>query len=201
MCRKHAIAATALIGAGLSLVSLGGTQAAPATQAPTATTLAASTTPAKSAPTPPTPRRKATPQERAAAERLEPLARAAFWAHEVNVDPTDQVAGVRLASALRALGQYSEAAAAAQQVLVLAPDNTDALMETARVYVAQGQGFYAVAPAKRMLVLAPKDWRPLSLLGIAYSQVRRNDDAMDAWREALKLSPENPVVLSNMAME
>ena len=46
----------------------------------------------------------------------------------------------------------------------------------------------------------PDDWRPWSLLGTAYEQVRRADDARAAWAQALALSPDNPDVLSNMAM-
>jgi Flp pilus assembly protein TadD len=207
MCRKHALAATALIGVGLSLAVLGPVQAAATDQAAAAPSVMSMTpvkvpaAPPAAPPAPKAPRPKASPQERADAERLQPLARAAFWAHEVNVDPIDQVAGVRLAAALRALGQYDEAAASAQRVLVIAPDNIDALLESARAYVAQGQGFYAIAPAERVKTLAPKDWRPLSLLGVAYAQVRRGDDATAAWRQALALSPDNPAVLSNMAME
>ena len=217
MCRKLALAATAQIGAGVLLTSPGAPAAAaePMTMSPvgdvtatplpllrakpnaaaTAQTQAQTQAPARQ------PRRKATAEERAAADRLIPLARAAFWVRETDIDPSDQVAGVKLAAALRALGQYDEAATRAQQVLVLAPDNIDALMESARAYVAQGQGFYAIAPAEHVRALAPKDWRPLSLLGVAYAQVKREDDAMAAWRQALALSPENPAVLSNMAME
>jgi Flp pilus assembly protein TadD len=203
MCRKLALAATALVGTALSLIGLDPALAAPAAAQPASMTPVATPAPAAAAPAakPLPPRRKATPEERIAAERLIPLARAAFWARETDVDPTDQVAGVRLAAALRALGQYTQAADAAQRVLVIAPDNIDALMENARAYVAEGQGFYAIAPAEHVRKLAPKDWRPVSLLGVAYAQVRRDDDAMAAWRDALVLSPDNPSVLSNMAME
>ena len=200
--RQTALAATALIGAGLSLAAAGPVLAGAPTEpapAPAPAVAKQSAAPAP-APTPP-PRRKATAQEREQADRLEPLARAAFWAREAEVDPVDQVAGVRLASALRALGQYPEAVASAQRVLVLAPDNTDALMETARAFIGEGQGFYAIEPAQKLHKLTPKDWRPLSLLGVAYAQVRRGDDAMVVWRQALQLSPDNPAVLSNMAME
>jgi Flp pilus assembly protein TadD len=37
-------------------------------------------------------------------------------------------------------------------------------------------------------------------MGVALQQVRRYEDADAAWRQALALSPENPAVLSNMAM-
>ena len=149
----------------------------------------------------PAPPRKATAEERAAAERLDPLARAAFWGRESQIDPTDPVAGVRLSAALRAMGQYDSAIQSASRVLVLDPRNMDALMETARGYIGEGQGFYAIEPLQRAQALAPKDWRPLSLLGVAYDEVRRYDDAQATWRAALVLSPENPDVLSNMAMQ
>jgi Flp pilus assembly protein TadD len=196
MCRKRALAATALIGAALSLAAVAPVQARSKDADP-----ALAANPKTPAATPPAqPRRKATPQERAEADRMEPLARAAFWAREADVDPTDTVAGVHLAIALRVLGQNPEAASAAQKVLVFDPNNADALLEIARAFIAEGQGFYAIEPAKHLQALAPRDWRPLSLLGVAYTQVRRDEDAQAIWRQALQLSPDNPAVLSNMAM-
>jgi Flp pilus assembly protein TadD len=192
MCRKLFLAATAVMA--LSAPSLAAAAAPPAAKAADPMAVA----PAARAPA--TPPRKASAQERADADRLDPLARAAFWAREASLDPTDETAGVHLAMALRALGQYSEAAQTAQQVLIANPRNYDALMETARDFLGAGQGFYAIDPAKQAAALAPRDWQPVSLLGVAYSQVQRNDDAQATWSQALALSPDNPAVLSNMAM-
>ncbi|HEX4198637.1 MAG TPA: pilus assembly protein TadD [Caulobacteraceae bacterium] len=161
----------------------------------------ASTPAPASAPAAATRPQKAGPQARADAARLEPLARAAFWGREAQIDPTDIVAAVQLASALRDLGQFDSAVQSASHALVIDPNNMDALMETARDYIAEDQGFYAIDPLAKAQALAPKDWRPLSLLGIAYAQVRRLDDAQVAWRQALALSPDNPAVLTNMAMQ
>jgi Flp pilus assembly protein TadD len=195
MCRNLVVAATALAATGMIV---GGAQAV--TQpAPQAMTPVVSPS-AAPAPPGPAPKRKASAQERVDAERLPAMARAAFWAREVNVDPTDVVANVRLASALRGLGQYSEAAESAQRALVIDPKNYDALLETARAFIGEGQGFYAIDPLTRAAAMAPKDWRPLSLLGVAYSQVKRDEDAQGVWRRALTLSHDNPAVLSNMAM-
>jgi Flp pilus assembly protein TadD len=197
ICRNAALAATALIAAALAPLAA---QAADAAAQPQPQPLSAAQVPAKTPVGPAAPSRKATAEQRAQAERLDPLARAAFWAHETDVDPADATAGIRLAAALRALGQYAEAAQSAQRVLTAQPDNLDALLELARAFVGQGQGFYAIEPAKHAQVLAARDWRPLSLLGVAYDQIHRNDDAAEAWRQALALSPDNPAVLSNMAM-
>ena len=192
ICRNPALAATAVIAAALAPLAARAADAAAQSPPPSAS--------AKAPAAPAAPPRKATVEQRAQAERLDPLARAAFWAHETDADPADATAGVRLAAALRALGQYPEAAQSAQRVLTAQPDNLDALMELARAFVGQGQGFYAIEPAKRAQALAARDWRPLSLLGVAYEQIHRNDDAAAAWRQALALSPDNPAVLSNMAM-
>jgi Flp pilus assembly protein TadD len=181
MCRKLASAATALM---LPLLIAG---AALADSRPAAA-------PAQAAPP------RASAAERAAAERMDALGRAAFWAAQVNADPRDADAGVKLAAALRALGRDQEAYDAAAQVLVIQPDNIEALLETARVAIADGQGFFAVAPALRAEKLAPKDWRGPTLLGVAYEQTSRPADALAAHRLAVKLAPDNPTVLSNMAM-
>jgi len=161
--------------------------------------------PAQSAPLPakpaaPQPLRKALPAERAAAERLDPLARAAFWSHETDVDPMDADAGVRLAVALRQLGRYDEADAAATKVTTLHPDNEEAILEIARARISERQGFYAIQPLKQASRIAPKDWRPYSLLGVALEQSQRPAEALEAYNHALVLSPENPAVLSNLAM-
>jgi Flp pilus assembly protein TadD len=137
---------------------------------------------------------------RAEAERLEPLARAAFWASQVDADPKDAEAGIRLAASLRALGRFNESAQAADKVLVLQPQNEDALLEKARTAVAAGQGFYAIEPSRKALQIAPKDWRAATLLAVALDQSQRPDDALAAHKKAMEMAPDNAVVLSNAAM-
>ncbi|MDQ1154765.1 tetratricopeptide repeat protein [Brevundimonas sp. SORGH_AS_0993] len=136
---------------------------------------------------------------RATYDRMDALSRSVFWASEQQADPTDAVAGVKLAQALRELGRYDQAAEAAQVTLNLKPTDLDALLELGRAHIARGQAFYGVAPLEKARDLAPRDWRPYSLLGVAYEQVRRFDDARAAWNQALVVSPDNPDVLANAA--
>src|SRR4051794_22252492 len=163
MCRKLWLAATALMLAPLVL-------AAPPAHAFGFAKPAASAAPAPAKPgdqaaqAAQAAQAKANAQDRETAERMDPMSRAAFWASQVNADPKDAVAGIRLASALRALGRYQEAYDAAQAVLVLEPRNLEALLETARVALADNQGFFAIEPARRAMAIAPKDWRAPSLL-------------------------------------
>lgn len=137
---------------------------------------------------------------RAAYDRADALSRSIFWAGENTLNPMDPVAGVKLAQALRELGQYDKAAEAAQSVLAAQPNNVEAMLEVGRAHIARGQAFYGIAALEQARDTAPRDWRPLSLLGVAYQQVRRPADAQAAWAQALVLSPDNPDILANSAI-
>lgn len=212
MCRKRALAATAQI-LTVSLATTAVLAASPASawgskpaappqaSAPaTAQTTTQTTQTTAAGPAAPPAPAKASAEVRAEAERMEPLARAAFWASQVDADPKDADAGIKLTAALRTLGRYDEAAQAVEAVLVLQPQNIDALLERARVAIAQGQGFYAIDPVRKALQIAPKDWRAATLLGVAMDQAQRPDEALDAHRKAIEIAPDNAVVLSNAAM-
>ena len=163
-------------------------------------------TPAKPAPNTMAPARsddsfvKATPQAIQAALRSDTLSQAAFFATQFDHDPTNAQLGLYLSNAQRAPARYQEAADTAHAVLLFAPNNPDALLAAARAHIAGGNGFYAIDPLKHLSDLKPKDWQAWSLLGVAYDQTKRPEDAQAAWQTALKLSPDNPAVLTNMAM-
>lgn len=187
MPRTRAAASAAL--ALLSLAAGGSIATGAAAQSSNVSTVAS--TPA---------RQPASAEERATYGRLDPLARSVFWSREMEVNPADPEAGPKLAEALRQMGQYDQAAAIGQQVLVTQPGNIEAMLEIGRAQIARGQAFYGIAPLEQARAAAPRDWRPLSLLGVAYQQVSRTADAREAWNAALTLSPDNPEVLTNAAM-
>lgn len=164
--------------------------------------LAAGAAQAQTAPkeTPAPVRAPASAEARAAYDRADPLSRSVFWTGEAEADPTDPVAGVKAAQALRELGRFDQAAEVAQRTLLVQPGNVEAMLEAGRAHIARGQAFYGVQALEQARDARPDDWRAWSLLGTAYTQVRRTADAQAAWDRALALSPENPDVLSNMAM-
>ena len=143
---------------------------------------------------------RASAEARALIARQPALSRAAFWAQEVSRDPRDAEAGVAFSAALRGMGKNEEAVGAAEAVLAFKPDHIEALLELARAQIARGQAFHAIAPARQAGRLAPRDWRSPSLLGVAYEAVDRAPEARTAWEQALQLSPDNPAVLTNLAL-
>ena len=147
-----------------------------------------------------TPRAPASAEARAAYDRADPLSRSVFWTEQAEINPLDPTAGVRAAQAMRELGRYQEAADMAERVLLVQPGNVEAMLEVGRGHIARGQAFYGVSALERARDANPRDWRAWSLLGTAYEQVRRSQDAQAAWAQALALSPDNPDVLTNMAI-
>ena len=143
---------------------------------------------------------KATPQQIENELRADPMSQAAFFARQFAHDATNAKLGLYLSNAQRAIGRYDDAAATAHAVLLFAPDNTDVLLAAARAHIEGSNGFYAIDLLKRLDELKPNDWQAWSLLGVAYDQTKRPDDAQAAWQTALKMSPNNPAVLTNIAM-
>ena len=147
-----------------------------------------------------TARQPATADVRAAYDRADALSRQIFWTDQAEIDPMDPVAGVKAAQALRELGRFDQAAEMAGKVLLVQPTNVEAMLETGRAHIARGHAFYGIAALEQARNARPGDWRAWSLLGAAYQQVRRPADAHAAWSQALAISPDNPDVLTNMAI-
>ncbi|MBI2262197.1 MAG: tetratricopeptide repeat protein [Caulobacterales bacterium] len=145
-------------------------------------------------------RTPATAEARAAYDRADPLSRSLFWTEQAEINPLDPAAGVKAAQALREMGRYDQAVEMAERILLVQPGNVEAMLEVGRSHIARGQAFYGVAALERAREARPDDWRAWSLLGTAYEQVRRSQDAQTAWAQALALSPDNPDVLTNMAI-
>ncbi|ESQ86560.1 hypothetical protein ABENE_18280 [Asticcacaulis benevestitus DSM 16100 = ATCC BAA-896] len=132
--------------------------------------------------------------------RADALTQSTFFTTQFEHDPTNVQIGLYLSNALRALGRYAEAADTAHRVLLFAPDNHDLLIAAGRAHIADNNAFFAIDPLEHAIELKPKDWQAYSLLGVAYDQTKRPEEAQTTWAKALALAPNNPMVLTNMAM-
>lgn len=104
------------------------------------------------------------------------------------------------AHALRAKGNFDDAAKALGQLMLVAPDNPQVVGEYAKVLTQQGRAQEAVPFAKRAIELNGNDWTLYSALGVAYDQLDEHAQARQAYEHALSLRPGAPEVLNNYAV-
>ncbi len=115
-------------------------------------------------------------------------------------NPGEKTASIDYARALRKLSRTSEAVAVMQAAAVKAPKDEQVLGEYGKALADDGQ----LAQAKDVLTRAytPDDpkWDVLSVQGAVADRMGDHDAAMGFYREALKIAPNEPSVLTNMGL-
>jgi Tfp pilus assembly protein PilF len=101
------------------------------------------------------------------------------------------------------LGQFSKASRTLSQVLRVSPSHPEALLERARVlYALQGKNRRALQYLDMALARAGRErWLRIEihrLRGHVYFQLDRDDEAIKAFRAALKLRPNDALLLSEI---
>ncbi len=114
--------------------------------------------------------------------------------------PTTLDGEIGRAQALRAKGDYSGAASALAQLMLVAPDDPRVVGEYGKVLVQQGHAKDAQAFLSRAVQLQPKDWTLYSALGAADDQLDNHADARLAYEHAIALAPQKASVLNNYAV-
>jgi Flp pilus assembly protein TadD len=115
-------------------------------------------------------------------------------------DPGEKTASIEYARALRALTRYSEAVAVIQTAAIKSPKDFDVLGEYGKALADAGQ----LAQAKDVLTRAytpdaPR-WDVMSVEGTVADRLGDHASAMQFYRDALKISPGEPSVLTNMGL-
>jgi len=115
-------------------------------------------------------------------------------------DPGDKIASIDYARALRGLTRYSEAVAVIQTAAIKSPKDFDVLGEYGKALADAGQ----LAQAKDVLTRAytpdaPR-WDVMSVQGTVADRLDDHASAMQFYREALKIAPNEPGVLANMGL-
>lgn len=109
-------------------------------------------------------------------------------------------AAVGLMQSLRELGDLDQARQVADGVLLAKPNDATVVAEVGKVRLASGQLPNAVALLQRAIELDQSDWKSRSALGVAYDRLGDSAKAEESYRAALEISPNNPVVLNNLAL-
>jgi Flp pilus assembly protein TadD len=115
-------------------------------------------------------------------------------------NPGEKVASIEYARALRALTRYSEAVAVIQTAAIKSPKDFDVLGEYGKALADAGQ----LAQAKDVLTRADTPdaprWDVLSVQGAVADRLGDHGSAMQFYRDALKIAPGEPAVLTNMGL-
>jgi Flp pilus assembly protein TadD len=135
-----------------------------------------------------------------ASAQNDPTTAATYYRNVYTRDPTNARAAVGLMQSLRELGAADQARDVADKIIVARPDDVAVLAEVGKVRLANGQVPEAVRLLQRATALDLQDWKSRSALGVAHDRLGETDKAEESYRAALRISPENAVVLNNFAL-
>ncbi len=115
-------------------------------------------------------------------------------------NPGEKTASIEYARTLRALSRYSEAVAVIQAAAIKAPGDLEVLGEYGKALADAGE----LAQAKDVLTRAytpdaPR-WDVMSVQGAVADRLGDHASAMQFYRDALKIAPGEPSVLTNMGL-
>lgn len=133
-------------------------------------------------------------------ETQELFAQAAFWSHEYDLNPSDLEATIKLAAAVRKLGNPSRAVEITQTSRAIHPRDPYLLAEHAAGLIADERALDAIPVLDQGLSLTPGYGRLWSLKGAALDQMEEYEAARMNYSRALQITPNDPNVLANLGL-
>jgi Flp pilus assembly protein TadD len=130
----------------------------------------------------------------------DPRHAADVYGERYRANPKDADAALAYGQALRVTGQRAQAAAVLEQAVISHPGNKALLAGYGRALADNGNFQQAFDVLARAHTPENPDWRILSVQGTALDQLGRHDEARRYYSSALKISPGEPSVLSNLGM-
>ncbi len=122
------------------------------------------------------------------------------WAAQaVALDRELAIGHVALGNALLRSGKRAEATASFERGRDLDPRSHAALIGLAQIAAAAGNTAEAESLFHKAIKFAGQNWIPYLELGRFYYGIQRYDDALNAWEQARRLTPDNARVLRNEA--
>ena len=95
--------------------------------------------------------------------------------------------------------RYDAAIARFQELLKADPKSADLLLRLAETQRRKGDINGAIDTFRRASEMAPTDFRPMLQVGLLLDGTGRRDQAKPAYEQVLKLQPDQPVALNNLA--
>ena len=115
-------------------------------------------------------------------------------------NPGEKAASIAYARALRALTRYSEAVAVMQTAAIKAPKDFDVLGEYGKALADAGELGQAKDVLTRAYTPDNPRWDIMSVQGVVADRLGDHAGAMQFYRDALKIAPGEPSVLTNMGL-
>jgi len=114
--------------------------------------------------------------------------------------PGEKAVSIEYARALRALTRGNEAVAVIQTAAIKSPKDFDVLGEYGKALADAGQLAQAKDVLSRAYTADNPRWDVMSVQGVVSDRLGDHPVAMQFYREALKISPGEPSVLTNMGL-
>jgi Flp pilus assembly protein TadD len=115
-------------------------------------------------------------------------------------NPGEKTVSIEYARALRALTRYSEAVAVIQTAAIKAPKDFDVLGEYGKALADAGQLTQAKDVLSHAYTPDNPRWDVMSVQGTVADRLGDHATAMQFYRDALKIAPGEPSVLTNMGL-
>ncbi len=110
----------------------------------------------------------------------------------------NMMAFTNLALCLTRLQRWQDAEKAARYAVQLDPAELNPRMSLATILMAQNKYGEAESELRACVRQRVADWRTHALLGGLYLGQKRLTEAVPAFRQALKLQPDNPMIMNNL---
>jgi Flp pilus assembly protein TadD len=123
-----------------------------------------------------------------------------FYRDRFRANPEDADAALQYGKALRSAGQKAQAVAVLEQVTIAHPSDKALLAGYGRALADNGNFQQAFDVLSRAHTPDNPDWRILSAQGAVLDQLGRAEEARQYYASALKISPDEPSVLSNLGL-
>ena len=123
-----------------------------------------------------------------------------MWGDRYKRDPNDVEAAIGYARALRATEQRAQAVAVLEQASIRNPNEMPLLGAYGRALADAGQYQQALDALGKAHTPDNPDWRILNAQGAVLDGSGRHADAQRHYTAALKIVPEEPSILSNLAL-
>jgi Flp pilus assembly protein TadD len=117
-----------------------------------------------------------------------------------NQNPANRTNAIAYAAALRSLDRHDEAAAVLERAIMSNPEDGPIARAYGQTLLSLGRTDQAIEVLSRAHTADNPDWRVLSALGVAADKKGRHPDARAHYVAALRIVPNNPDILINLAI-